>query len=456
MIYLVLFGTALLASGQTAQQQPGQLPPAPAQNTTNSPASQPASPPPGPPLSLAQARAIALKNHPAVLASQALYQRAGQITRETRSAYFPTLNGDMTAAQAELNARIGAGLLNDSRLFNHAGVGGTLSQLVTDFGRTHNLVASSVLQQEASGKDYQATQYDVVLGVDQAYYEVLLAQQLVKVSQDTVRTRQTVVDQVSELTRNKLRSEVDLSFAQVNLADADLMLLRAQDRLQAAWASLAAALGTQQAVHYQLTDRPLPTQPPSDDDTLIKQALQSRPEIASIRLQTDAAKKFAQAEADLKRPNITLTGVGGALPYIDSGNANPGIPLTYEGIAANLQVPIFNGFLFTARRRAAEYALVATQQRTRDLEDRVARDVRTALEHAKSAYSAIAATEELLRQANLALQLAQGRYDLGLSSIVELTQAQLGQTSAQVQNLNARYEYQEAYDALQYSLGQLQ
>ena len=381
--------------------------------------------------------------------------RAGQLTREARSAYYPTLNGDVTGAQAEVNSRIGAGLLNDSRLFNHAGMGMTLSQLVTDFGRTHNLVANSILQQQASNQDYKATQNDVILGVDQAYYEVLLAQQIVRVAQQTVQTRQTVVDQVSELTKNKLKSEVDLSFAQVNLADAKLMLLRAQDRLQSAFAALGQALGAQDATQYQLSEEPMPPAPPANEAALIGQAFQNRPEIASLRLQSEAAQKFAYAERDLKRPSVTLTGVGGVLPYINPGNANPGIPLTYEGVAVNVQIPIFNGFLFSARRQAAEYQMQAAQQHTRDLQDRVARDVRTAWERANTSFQAIAATEQLVQQANLALQLAQGRYDLGLSSIVELTQAQLGQTSAQVQNLNAKYEYQEAYAALQYALGEL-
>jgi outer membrane protein len=408
-----------------------------------------------PPLTLIQARAVALKNHPQILASQANALRAGQLTREARSAYYPTLNGDITAAQAETNSRLGAGVINDPRLFNHAGMGLTLSQLVTDLGRTHNLVANSALQAQASNQDLQATKYDVTLGVDQAYYEVLLAQQVVKVAQQTIKTRQTVVDQVTELTKNKLKSTVDLSFAQVNLSDARLMLLRAQDRLNVAYASLGQALGTQDAIHYQLTDEPMAPAPPTDETVLIGQAIQDRPELASLRLQTEAAQKFVAAERDLKRPSVTLSGVGGALPYLKPGNANPDIPSTYEALAVNVQIPIFNGFLFSARREAAQYELQASEQRERYFEDRIVRDVRAAWERAKTSYQAIAATEELLKQANLALELAQGRYDLGLASIVELTQAQLGQTSAEVQNLNAKYEYQEAYAALQYTLGLL-
>ena len=409
----------------------------------------------GPTLSLQEAEAMALKNHPQVLESQALFLRADQITRQARAAYYPALNGEVTGAQANPNSRLGAGVLNDPRLFNHFGSGVTLSQLITDSGRTQNLVANAKLEAQASREEYRATRYDVVLGVEQAYYEVLLAQQLVKVSQQTVGTRQQVTDQVSELFKNQLKSQVDLSFAQVNLTDARLMLLRAQDRLAAAYASLGEALGTQQSIPYQLTDQPAPPSLPDSPDPLIAQAFQSRPELASLRLQSEADQKFVYAERDLKRPTVSLTAVGGALPYIDPGNANPNIPGGYEATAVNVQIPVFNGHLFSARRQAAEYQLQATNQRIRDLQDRIARDVRSGWERARSSFEAIAATEELVREANLSLQLAQGRYDLGLSSIVELTQAQLAQTQAQVENVNAKYGYQTSYSALQYTLGAL-
>ena len=408
-----------------------------------------------PQLSLTDAQALALKNHPQLLASQATYLQADQVTRATRSAYYPTLSGDVTGAQANLNSRLGAGVLNDPALFSHFGTGLSLSQLITDSGRTGNLVSQAKLQAQASQANYQATRYDVLLGVDQAYYEVLFAEQLVKVAQQTVATRQAVVDQVSELTRSKLKSEVDLSFAQVNLSDAKLMLLRAQDRLSSAYAALGQALGSQQSVRYRLSDQPMPSEPPADAEPLIAQAFQNRPELASLRLQKEADQKFVYAERDLSRPTVSLAAVGGALPYIHSGNTNVNIPGGYEAAAVNVHIPVFNGHLFSARRQAAEYQLTATEQRLRGLQDRIARDVRTSWERTRTSFEAIGATRQLLTQANLALDLAQGRYNLGLSSIVELTQAQLGQTSAEVENLNAKYEYQEAYATLQYTLGQL-
>lgn len=408
-----------------------------------------------PSLSLQEAEAMALKNHPQVLASQAAYQRSEQITIENRSAYYPVLNGEITAAQANVNSRLGAGVLNDPRLFNHFGSGVTLSQLITDSGRTPNLIANARLTAQAGREDYRATRYDVLLTVNQAYYEVLLAQQLIKVAQQTVAARQSVADQITELAKNKLRSNVDLSFAQVNLSEAQVMAIRARDRLASAYAALGQALGTQQSIPYQLTDQPQAPAPPDEAEGLITEAFQNRPELASLRLQAEADKKFVYAERDLKRPTVNVSAVAGALPWIKPGNANPDIPSEYEAAAVNVQIPIFNGHLFSARRQAAEYQLVATTQRERDTEDRVARDVRTAWIHAKTAFEAIAPTEQLVRQANMALDLAHGRYDLGLSSIVELTQAELGQTQAQVENLNAQYSYQEAYAALQYTLGLL-
>jgi outer membrane protein len=398
---------------------------------------------------------MALKNHPQVLASQANYLRSGQLVTEARSAYYPSLNAVATGAQANVNSRLGAGVINDPRLFNHFGAGATLSQLITDSGRTPNLVAQAHLDEQATQKTYEATRYDVTLGVDQAYYEVLLAQELIKVAQQTVATRQSVVDQVTALTKNQLKSQVDLSFAQVNLSDAQLMLIRAKDRLEAAYADLAQALGTTQPARYQLQAQNMPPAPPGTVDDLLAQAYQNRPELASVRLEREAAQKFVAAESDLKLPTLNFTAVGGTLPFIEPGNANPDIPKGYEAAALNLQIPIFNGHLFTARRRAAEYGLQAADQRVRDLEDRIARDVRTSWEHARTAYEAIAPSQQLLAQANLALQLAQGRYNLGLASIVELTQAQLGQTQAQVQNVTAQYDYEAAYAALQYTVGQL-
>jgi len=405
-------------------------------------------------LSLQDAEALALKNHPQVLAAQATVLEFNELVVEARSAYFPTLDYDLTGSGGNPQGRIGAGYLAASRLFDRFGTGLSLSQLITDSGRTPNLVASSRLQAQASQQTYQATRYDVLLAVNQAYFNALRAQALVKVAEETVAARQLLADQVTALEKNKLRSLVDVAFVDVNLSEAKLLLLRAQDQVRAAFAELTRALGAQQESNYKLADEPLPPSPPSDADSLIAQAFANRPDLLSLQLQRDAAVKFQRAERDLSFPTVSLVGVGGAIPEINQILAAK-IPNNYEAAALNVEVPIFNGRLFAARRAAAHFRAQAEDQRVRDLQERIARDVRVAWSSSKTAFQNLDVTAELLREATLALDLAQGRYNLGLSSIVELSQAQLNLTQAEIENLSAKYDYQGIYAMLQYTMGLL-
>jgi outer membrane protein len=406
-------------------------------------------------LSLPEAEALALKNHPQVLAAQNETAAMEQRVVQAKAAYYPVLDGDVTGSQGNPGARIGAGFLTDSRLFDRFGDGLTLSQLISDFGRTPNLVASSRLQASAAQLTYQATRYDVLLGVNHAYFETLRSQAIVKVAQETVAARQLLADQVTALFNNKLRSELDVSFMEVNVSQAKLLLLQAQDQVQRAFAELTRTLGSQQATTYELADEPLPPSPPLDAENLVSQAIANRPELAALQMSRDAAGRFERAEKDLSYPTASLVGVGGYMPYIDQITLPRVIPSEYEGIAVNVQIPIFNGGLFKARREEAHFRALEADQRLRNEAEAIARDVRSVWAGVSVAYQRLDVTAQLLRQASLALQLAQGRYDLGLSSIVELTQAQLNLTTAEIENLNAKYDYQSQYASLQYTLGAL-
>jgi outer membrane protein len=406
---------------------------------------------PLPMLTLQQAEEMAVKNHPQIQAAQNEVNYANQQIVINRAAYYPDVTGNVTGSQGNDLSRIGAGDLTASRLFDREGQGVIVHQLVTDSGRTSNLVASSRLQAQAAAQNSQATRYTVLLDVNRAYFDVLHAQAEVKVAEQTVAARQLLDNQVTELARNNLRSQLDVSFADVNVSEAKLLLLRARDSVQVALAGLGRALGSDQPADYQLSDEPLPPSPPATPDALVTQAIDNRPELAALRASRDAAHKFADAEKDLSRPTVSAVAVGGYTPYI---NTSP-IPAEYEGIGANVSIPIFNGHLFSARREAAYQRALEAEQRLRDQQQQISRDVRVAWASANDAYQRIDVTAQFLRQATLALQLAQGRYDLSLASIVELTQAQLNVTEAAIENLSAKYDYQTQYSALQYSLGLL-
>lgn len=405
-------------------------------------------------LTLQDAKTMALANHPQVLGARSEVAVSNQEIIEARAPYYPTVDADLTGSQGNSLARVGAGALAASRLFNRFGQGVVFSQLVTDSGRTPNLIASSRLQAQASNQVYQATQYDVLLEVNRAYYATLHAQAVVKVATETLAARRLVSDQVTTLANNNLRSQMDVSFANVNVSEAQLLLSRAQDDVQSALADLTRAIGSdQQTIDYQLVDEPLPQGPPANADALIEQALMNRPEIASFRAARDSAQKFYEAEKDLNRPTVNVLGTFGFLPIINNGGSH--IPEEYEGVALNVDIPIFNGHLFSARREAARYRLNEADQKLRDAQERIARDVRVTWASASNAFQRIAVSAEFLRQASLGVDLARGRYDNGLASIVEVTQAQLNQTQAEIENLSAQYDYQTQNAALQYSIGAL-
>lgn len=406
-------------------------------------------------LTLKDAEALAIKNHPQVLAAQSEVSVAGEQVTEARAAYYPDVTADLTGSQGNDLSRVGAGELAASRLFNRFGQGVVFSQLITDAGRTPNLVASSRLQAQASTQSYQATRYDVLLQVNRAYFDALHAQSVIRVVEETVAARQLLLDQVSALAKANLKSQLDVSFAAVNVSEAKLLLLRAQDTVQGSVAELARSLGSDQPGNYQLVDEPLPPSPPASPGELVAQAIGNRPELASLRYARDAAYKFAEAEKDLSRPTVNMVGVAGFLPWINQTSPTQLIPKEYEGAAVNIEIPVFTGHLFSARREAARYRVTGADQRLRDEQERVVRDVRVAWASAMTAFQRIDVTAQFLSQAALALNLAQGRYNLGLSSIVELTLAQLNVTQAAIENLSAKYDYQTQYAVLQYDIGLL-
>jgi outer membrane protein len=399
-------------------------------------------------LTLKDAEDIALKNHPQIQSARFSALAENQVTREAKSAYFPYASAGLTGAGAIPNSRIAAGYLNNPTILNRYSNGIAVGQLITDFGRTQNLVQSARLGAQASNETLLAKQADVLLQVNQAYFDALRTQAVLQVAQETVKDRQLVVDQVSALEKSKLKSGLDLSFAQVNLAQAQLLLVQAENDVKAADAQLSAALGFQDQRSFDLADEPLPDAPPEDVTPLVAEAFRQRPELAGERFTDESALRFAKAERDLWFPKIEAVGAAGLTPVHQAALAD-----RYAAAGLTVDIPIFNGHLFSALRTEADLKAQAEHQNLRDLEDRVARDVRLAWLNARTGFQRLGLTQQLLNNANLALDLAQERYKLGLSSIVELSQAQLNETQAQIEQTSAKYDYQIQFATLNYQIG---
>jgi outer membrane protein len=384
--FLVAMAVSSVAAAQTASATPGML-------------------------TREQAEQMALRSNPHISVRHLLALAQHQVVRESRAGEFPTLSGSLTAEAANDGSRVASGAISDSRLFQHAGGGIALNQLITDFGHTSNLVASAKLQERAQQANEIATQEDIVLATDQAFYNALQAQALLRVAQQTVFTRQATQGQINQLTQNKLRSTLDLSFANVSVSQAQLLQLDAANNANATMAALDEVLGLDQEIQYTLIDATgAPPPPPPDIDVLVQLALKQRPDLQSLDYSRQAAQKLSRAQADQKLPTITALGTAGAAPV------RPGQYFRSSwdgGIAANVNVPIFDGFLFSAQAKEASLRANAAGEQTRALRNQIVRDVHTAWLEANNAFSRIAVTAELLNQSNQGLGLAQTRYQLG-------------------------------------------
>jgi outer membrane protein len=401
-------------------------------------------------LTLAEAQRLAIRNNPSFTAAKYNAAAAYQVAPQYKSAYEPSLTGLFTSVGADNGSRLAAGGLNNPIVYNHVGSGLSVAQMITDFGRTSNLIAMAKLEASAQDQVTETTRAQILLTTSRAYFAVLRAQALLKVATQTVAARQTVADQVSALAESKLKSNLDVSFANVNLADAKLLLVQAQSDLKAAEADLAAAMGLPNESGFVLDEEPMPAPMPLRVDDLLRVAIENRPELKNLRLEQSAAERFTRAEHALYYPSVGVMGTAGFVP-----TGYEALPGRYGAIGMNVSIPIFNGGLFKARQAEAELKAKAATENVNDLQNRVIRDVRVAWLSATTAYDRMALTRQLLEQSKIAFDLAQARYDLGLGNIVELTTAQLNVTSAQIADASALYEYQTQRIFVDYQTGAL-
>jgi outer membrane protein len=427
---VLLFTLLGLASATVHSQTPP--PPAAPAPAANADAAGPAIP-----LTLQQAEAIAIKNNPQITIGRLNALVSQQNVREARSALMPNAYLSVTAVDSNPGSRIAAGLLTNPTVYPRAAAGASVTQLVTDFGRTTNLLSSSQYGAKAEDQNAAATRADILLAVDRAFYNSLETKALVIVAQETVHARQTLVDKVQALTNAKLKSDIDLSFSNVDLARGKLLLLEAQNNYETSLATLSAILGYPDEQNFQLVEEPSAINPPIEDVVpLIQQAMQQRPEIRALEFQVESAQKFGSAEHDLWRPSVNALGVVGEAPVRDNHIEN-----WYGAVGVNINIPVFNGFLFNARAKAADLQTEVQRQSLLDTRNNIARDVRNAWQDSRRAFERLSVTQQLREQATLSLNLAQARYNLGLGSIVEFTQAELQKTEADIEDTDAKYQY---------------
>jgi outer membrane protein len=399
-------------------------------------------------LSLADAEARTLKNQPRLAAEALRAQALGKRVQQTRSAYFPQLTANLTAVQANGDSEVAAGAVTTSSISTRVAGGVTLTQLVTDFGRTRDLVRNARLTAQSASQSTEDVRQQILRDVDQAYFATEAAESVRGTAQAVLGLRRTELRQLTALAQNQLRSTLDVQFAQVLVSEAQMAVVQADSNLQEARAQLTAAMGDDNDPDYVLAEQPQPPLLEDDVNLYIHEALANRPDLRALNLQAQAAQQYANSETKLNYPTVNILGSAGEVPVRDHT-----LQQNYGAAGINISVPVFNGGLYSGRIAEAKLRAQAAGRDARDRSLEIERDVRTNWAQAKDAYLQIHVAQDLVDQTGVAVRLAQARYDAGLGSIVELNQAQLSQTSALIQAASARFDYLSARAALNYALG---
>jgi outer membrane protein len=289
----------------------------------------------------------------------------------------------------------------------------------------------------------------VVLTVDRDYFDLLRAQAVLAVARETVKTRQTAFDQVSVLVQNQLKSTLDQSFDQVALSQARLLLIQAQSGVREAEAALSTALGFSDSQHFILTEVPLDLDLPEGVDALIQLALNQRPDLVALRNDASAARRFAEAQQSAEYPRVTAMAAGGVNPVADDRALNH----NYYAAGVNVEIPLATGGNLDARTQEARFLQKAADDNVVDVQNTISRDVRITWLDLATAQERIGVTDELVQGASEAQRLAQARYRLGTSSIVEFNEAELNYTEAELENTRARYDFQVDRALLDFTTG---
>jgi outer membrane protein len=404
-------------------------------------------------LTLAQAEETALTNQPRMLAVQLRRQAYAERVRETKSGLFPTINFNATGVEvADTGTSTAAGNITTSSVSDRFAYGGNLTQLITDFGRTSALVRSAQSSADAQSDLATLTRAQVRLNVREAYYQVLGAEAVLRAAQAAQANRQLISRQISALAQSELKSTLDVNFAKVLESEAELAVVRAQSAVARQRAQLATVMGFEQPVTAVLNDATLPQNealPPTPDD-LLKEAQAQRADLSAAQAQQRAASEFALSEKRLSYPTLNVLASAGQIPYHDHTLHDD-----YAAAGFNLSIPVFNGGLFAARRNEADREADARARDVQQMQLEVGEQVRDAWYRADEAYRSIDMTSRLLAESREALRLAQDRYGAGLSSIVELNEAQLNETSAEITAADATYTYLTRRTQLDFTAGLL-
>jgi len=404
-------------------------------------------------LKLEDAVRTALENHPRIRAAKEKVGAQQAVLGQQFAAYYPTVS--LGNSYRTSNSSGGGDTIQNRDSERYSGQA-NFNMTLYNFGKREGAVESARDTLDATQYDYRAIINDIVVAVKQAYYTYLQAQALLKVREETVKDRELIVRQARGFYEVGIRPKIDVARAESNLYNAMADLITAQNALKIAWTTLKNAMGMPDLPEQPLAEELLTTDIPISFEQAKQEAFASRPELRSLEAQRKAQdQKIATARRG-HLPDILFSanyGRTGSSPrsFTERHDTFP-LDVSWQA-QLSLNIPIFDGFNTTYKVEEAlrNYHGARAQEETQ--KQQVALEVEQSYVNMVNARERIKATEAAERAAKENLDLANGRYQVGVGSIIEVADAETLYADAQTNRIRSVYDYKIAEAQLLRAIG---
>ncbi len=395
-------------------------------------------------LTLKEAIEIALSHHPSLLAARGTLQAQQARVGEARANFFPRL--DLESDYQRATANFAPSLPTRSGSFDNYTAALSLQQRIFDFGKTAAEVESARENLRGSGWSEEASRQTVTVNVKVAYFGLLQARRLVQVDEETVRQFEQHLEQVEGFYQAGTRTRFDVTKAEVDLTNARLDLIKARNAAEVARVTLANAMGVPDQPIGELEELLTFEKVDLSEDQAIGEALAGRPELLSLSAQRRAAEASVRSARRNHFPVFS-----GIADYTYHGEDFPLVRDWEMGLS--LSVPIFSGYLTQSQVAEARANLMVVGANEEALRQNVILEIHQAFSNLKEAEERVQTSEVVVRQAEENFDLANGRFQAGVGTSVERTDAQVLLTNAKTSQVQALYDYRVAEARLQKAMG---
>jgi len=405
-------------------------------------------PPAGTSLSLAGCIELALKYHPSLSAGQASVELQKAKVEQALAAYYPQIDFKTTYNAATANYSSSSAPAYSWNFSDTFSMGPSLDQLIYDFGRTSNYVKINRENVTASKQDLQTARQKVVLNTKEAYYGVLQSLALIKVAEETLTQNQQRLTQAEGFYQAGTRSKIDVTKAEVDLANVQLALIRAKNSYQIARANLNNSIGLREGLRFAVVETIDFNPTEIDLEEILQSAFTRRPEMLQIK----AKQRSQEAAVELARSGYYPT-LSGNVSNTWGTDEVPNDLAWDWSVGAALTIPIFSGFSTQSQIAEAKAQLrdLAAQEEILRLNIRL--EAEQAYLNFNEALERIAVTQKSMDQAKENYDLASGRYQVGIGQPLEINDAEVLLANARANHINALYDYKVAEALIEKTMG---